>query len=483
MKPEVDEPGSLFSRASRALGWSFASTAASRLSTLAIGIVMARILGPAQFGTFAVAMVALLAVLSFNELGVSLAIVRWPGDPRSIAPSVATISVVSSVVIYIGCFLGAPAFTSAMGAPQATAVVRVLALSVIIDGLVSVPAAMLQREFRQDRKMIASLTTSWLNSGTSVLCALAGLGAMSLAVGQIAGALGGAVLYAAIAPAGLRFGFDPAKARALLKFGLPLAGSSAIVFAVSNVDKIIVGAVLGPVPLGLYVLAVNLSNWPVSMFSQPVRSVAPAALARLQHDRAAMRLSFLSTADLLAAVTLPACALLAATAGPLIRFVYGHQWSDAAAVLPWLGLLGALRILFELVYDYFVVLANTRVVLVAQVVWLVALLAAVQIGARTAGIGGAGAAQFAVALLVVLPLYLYELNKTGISPGALGARVAVPSLGALAAAVAALVAARVIPVDLFALGVAGVAGVAAMGLLVFRMRGVVQTLRAVEAVD
>jgi PST family polysaccharide transporter len=483
MKSEVDEPGSLFHKASRALGWSFASTAASRLSTLAIGIVMARILGPHQFGTFAVAMVALLAVLSFNELGVSLAIVRWPGDPRAIAPSVATVSVVSSLVIYAACFFGAPAFSHAMGAPQAAGVVRVLALSVIIDGLVSVPAAILQREFRQDRKMIASLTTSWLNSGTSVICALAGMGAMSLAVGQIVGAAGGAVLFVVFAPQGLRFGFDPTKVRALLKFGLPLAGSSAIVFAVSNVDKIIVGAVLGPVPLGLYVLAVNLSNWPVSMFSQPVRSVAPAALARLQHDRDAMRLSFLSTAGLLAAVTLPACALLAATSGPLIRFVYGHQWAGSATVLPWLGLLGALRILFELVYDYFVVLANTRVVLVAQVVWLAALLVAVEIGARVAGIGGAGAAQFAVALLVVLPLYLYELRRTGISLGALGARVAVPSLGALAAALVALAATRVIPVDLLALAVAGVAGVVAMGLLVFRMRGVLRTLRAVEAAE
>ena len=41
-------------------------------------------------------MVALLAVLTFNELGVSLAIVRWPGDPRAIAPTVTTISIASS---------------------------------------------------------------------------------------------------------------------------------------------------------------------------------------------------------------------------------------------------------------------------------------------------------------------------------------------------------------------------------------------------
>ena len=41
-----------------------------------------------------------------------------------------------------------------------------------------------------------------------------------------------------------------------------------------------VGNVLGATALGYYVLAYNLSGWPVGMFSQPVRSVAPAGSRR-----------------------------------------------------------------------------------------------------------------------------------------------------------------------------------------------------------
>src|SRR5689334_8516073 len=149
------EDKTLMSRAGRALGFSFASTAIGRLSTLAIGIALARILGPEEFGTYAVAMVALIAVLSFNELGVSLAIVRWPGDPREIAPTVATLSLGASTLIYLGCYLGAPAFASAMGDPEAVPVVRLLTLAVVFSGLVATPVAMLQREFKQGRKMIA----------------------------------------------------------------------------------------------------------------------------------------------------------------------------------------------------------------------------------------------------------------------------------------------------------------------------------------
>jgi O-antigen/teichoic acid export membrane protein len=473
----------LFARAGRALGWSFASSAVSKLSTLVIGIVLARLLGPHAFGTFAVATVALLALLSFNELGVSLAIVRWPDDPREVVPTVATISVAASALMCGVCYLAAPAFSAAMGDPSATPVVRVLGLSVLISGLSAGPVALLQREFRQDRKMIGDQVGSWTSALVSIGCAVGGMGAMSLAVGQLLGSLIGAVLFAAFAPAGLRFGFNRAKARALLRFGLPLAGSSIVVFAVSHTDKLVVGAVLGPVPLGFYVLAANVANWPNSMFSLPVRSVAPALLARLQRNRPVMRSAFLSVGALLAAVTVPACAVLAAGSGPLVDLVYGPVWHASAAVLGWLALVTLMRVLFELLYDYFVVLANARVVFTVQVVWFLALMPALYIGARWGGPAGAAAAQLVVAALVIAPLYLVELRRTGVAPVAFLARLAPAfAAGAVVAALGGL-AAVLVPVHLVALLLCGAAGAAALALLLYRMRATVRSLRGLRADD
>src|SRR5215470_6912335 len=99
------EEQSLLNRASGALAWSFLNTAMSRFGTLGIGIVLARLLGPQQFGTYAVALIALMAVLSFNELGVSLAIVRWPGEPRAIAATVNTISLIASTFLAVVMFV------------------------------------------------------------------------------------------------------------------------------------------------------------------------------------------------------------------------------------------------------------------------------------------------------------------------------------------------------------------------------------------
>ena len=476
-RPQGDR-SSLAGLASRALGWSFANNTTARIGTLPIGIVLARLLGPHSFGTFAVALVALNAVLSFNDLGVSLAIVRWQGEPSEIAPTVATLSVASSLITYAGCFFGAPAFASAMGAPAAAGVIRVLAISVIVDGIAATPAALMQRYFRQDRKTIADQVNNWLGVAVSLGLAWQGFGAMSLAIGRMSGAVASGILFIVFSPEPVRFGFDRAKARALCRFGLPLAGASIVVFAVTNVDQLVVGHMLGATALGFYVLAVNLATWPVNMFSLPVRSVAPAVFSRLQHDRAAMNTGFVSAAGLLGSATLPICLLMSGAAAPLLAFVYGAAWVPAAHALVWLALLGALRILFELVYDFFVVLARARVVFTVQLVWLVVLVPALIAGARVDGISGAGLAEVGVAACVVLPWYLSELRKVGIRRRSLAAGLWLPLAAAAAVGGAAALAARAIRIDLAALATGGILALAAIGLLGYKMRFVLAALRA-----
>jgi PST family polysaccharide transporter len=468
----------LAGRATKALGWTFLNNMVGRFSTLGIGVALARILGPHEFGTFAVAMVALLALLSFNELGVSLAIVRWEGEPSEIAPTVATISVISSVIIYAGCFVSAPAFASAMGAPAAADVIRVLSVNVILDGLVSTPVALMQRYFKQKQKMVADQANNWIGTGASIVLALLHVGAMSLAIGRLAGAAAAAVLFIALSPQPLRFGFDPVKARELLRFGGPLAGASIVVFAVQNADAFVVGHVLGATALGFYALAFNLSGWPLTVFSMPIRTVAPALFSRLQHDKSAMRQTFLACLELVETATLPSCLLISAAAVPLVHFIYGAAWTPAVQALIWLGGLTAIRILFEFIYDYFVVLARSTVVFTVQVVWLIILVPALIAGASVDGIGGAAMAEVAVGLLVVLPWYLAELGKVGFEWRPLLGRVWLPLLAAAAVGVAAHAIAGVISPAFLACAVSGVLALVVISLLGYRLWPTVTALRS-----
>ncbi len=81
----------------------------------------------------------------------------------------------------------------------------------------------------------------------------------------------------------------------------------------------------------------------------------------------------MSSANLLAALTLPVCVLISSLAGPLIAMLYGPAWGPAAPVLAWLAPLATLRVFYVLANDYFAVLASSRRGLIFQLIWLATL--------------------------------------------------------------------------------------------------------------
>lgn len=472
--------GSLGRQATGALGWSMLSVAAGRLGTMGIGIVLARFLGPHEFGTYAVAYVALVAVLSFSELGVSLAIVRWPTDPKEIAPTVSTISLVASLGIAAVGVLIAPIFTAAMGNTEATAVVRLLALNVVISGIVQTPAALMQRAFMQRTRMIIDQVNVWVGALISISMAVMGAGAMSLAVGRLSGAAVSAVLFLRYSPLPYRLGYDRLRARALLVFGLPLAGASILVFLVGYSDQVVVGHVLGTTALGFYVLAFNLSGWPVSLFSLPMRSVAPAAFARLQHDPPAMRSALTMAVALLSSLAIPVCVCLAAAAVPLIELVYGPAWVPAADVLRWLSIVAAVRIFHELAYDYLVVLGRSHAVMWVQGLWLVTVVPLMVVGSHLWGLAGVAAAQLVVSVAVVIPAYLLQLRRQGVLGRPLLRSVVPALLVGLGVAAAVAETVRVVPPAWASLVLTAAVGTLAIGLLLYPRRSMLGQIRRRE---
>jgi PST family polysaccharide transporter len=131
----------------------------------------------------------------------------------------------------------------------------------------------------------------------------------------------------------------------------------------------------------------------------------------------------------------------------------------------------------ELIYDFFVVLARSGVVLAVQLVWLLALVPALIAGTRADGIAGAAMAEVAVSACVVLPCYLSALSRVGIRRRDLAARLWAPLAVATAVGGAAELAARAIPADLTALAVGALAAAAGFGLLARPVKGAVATLR------
>src|SRR5205807_3254386 len=161
-------------------------------------------------------------------------------------------------------------------------------------------------------------------------------GPWSLAWGRLVGNGLSALLLFRLIDLWPRPGYDRRQARELMRFGLPLAGASLLVFGMLNIDYVVTGHVLGAFELGLYLQAFNLASWPVNMFSTVVRRVSLAAFARVQHDPAGRQQVLAQFTTLLAAATLPVCALLGLLALPVVSTLYGQQWVNATGALEFL---------------------------------------------------------------------------------------------------------------------------------------------------
>lgn len=461
-----------------ALRWSMANAVLTRAAQLGLSIVLAHLLAPREFGIYAVALVVINITMSISELGASVALVRYDGPPGDLAPTVTTIAYATSGILALASFVAAPSFAAAMGAPEATGVVRLLSVALLTSGLSAVPAAMLQREFRQDYKMLADTVSFVLSTVVVVALALAGMGPWALAWSRIVANTTSAIVMTAVSAERFWPGFDLSRAKEILRFSIPLSGASLLVFAVLNVDYIVVGTLLGPVQLGFYLIAFNLSSWPVTAFSSSIRSVSVAGFANLQSDRPRLRAGFASSVRLLLTISAPACLLLAIFATPLIRFVYGDRWLPSAAPLVVLALVGVMRIAMELAYDVLAAVGRTVGILIVHTLWLVALVPALVIGGRHGGIEGVAWGHLVTLAIVVLPAYGWALSKAGLPLSSYGRGLVRPAIGGMAMAIVGVSLARSMTSDFWLLAVGGVATIAVYAVIVLPGSGLARHVRA-----
>ena len=443
-------------RVSRGLRWSVVNTVVLRLGSLVTGAVLLRLISPAEYGVYAAALVIVTALLSMNELGMSLAIVRRRSDVRSIAPTVATLALLTSVGLYVATYLAAPLAAGILNAPSATTMIRVLAACVLIDAVATVPAQVLSREFAQGRRFAIDLAAFLTGTALSVVLAFAGYGAWALVWGFLLTNVVAGGMALLLTPWRSRYGFDRGTARELLGFGLPLAGSSLLLFAMMNVDYLVVGNLLGATALGLYLNAFTLASWPVNLVSTTIRRVTLSAFSRAADSTAADRdRAFLTSLRAVLVLTVPMCVGLAVFAEEIIGTLYGDRWTPAAEALRPLAVLALARVVVELTYDYLVAADRNGSNFLIQCIWLVSLIPALVVGAHLDGIRGVGRAHAVVVLSVIAVTMTVALHRAGISITGLLRASARPLLAGVPMGVVGWCCVVVIDEPLFALLIGG----------------------------
>ena len=346
--PPVDAPGdpeepSLRTAVVGGLRWSFLSQIASRAVSFGTGIVLFRLLVPDDYGVYAFALAVMGVLLTFNDVGLDITVIRFTGDPVRAARAGAAMTMGVSVATYVACFLAAPLLAELAHDPQATGLIRVMATVVLIDGVIVGSRALLFRAFRQRQLAFADMGTAVVGAAVGVSLAVLGAGAWAPTVGIVAGALVNAAIILHYVP---RYPWptrDPEVLRALFRTGLLVAGASLVELLLLSTDSLLAANMVGTAQLAFYALAFNISSWPVTIISQAVRRVSITGFSTLAEEPERLHASSVSALRVLVALVTPISVALAVLAAPLVEVIYSPKSLPAAPVLSWLALLGATR--------------------------------------------------------------------------------------------------------------------------------------------
>jgi PST family polysaccharide transporter len=441
------------------------------MGSFTMGLVLARLLAPADFGLYAIALAATQFVMHVNDAGLIAATVQWRGKLEEMAPTATVLAVVFSTGVYGVFWVGAPYFSALAGSEEATGVVRLLTAVILVDGITAVRAGALMRHFEQDKLTKANLAGVAVNAAVAITMAVMGAGAYSFAAGQVGASVATGVLVFAWARVPVRVGVDREIAARLLRFGLPLAASLGIEAVLMNADYVMVGDHLGMTALGYYLLAFNVSSWVPGLIGTAVRYVSIAGFSRLaEGDQESLVEGVRRSVPLLFAFVLPVAVVMATLAHAIIITLYGEEWNMSAGVLRFLAVLMVVRMLTSLAFDILTSVGATRATVWLNAGWAVALVAALLVAIRLDGIRGAAIAHALVAVFVALPLAILALQRSGVSLRPILPALVRPLIGgALAAAVILLMRQVTGGILLLEVCVAGGAGLLAYVLVVVPM--------------
>jgi O-antigen/teichoic acid export membrane protein len=342
------DTGTLTDRAARAATWRFAYAFTEALARFGIGVLLARLLTPADFGIVGLALVVIGFARPFGDFGLASAIVqRRPLTDRHVRVAF-TLSTLVGVSLAALLAIGAPAAAALMRDPRLTAVLRVLSLIFATTGISVVAGGLLRRRL-EFRPLVLSDLVSYI-AGYGLLApalALRGAGVWSLVAAALVQTLLSASAIVVIGRHSMRPLLARAEARELLHYGVGSGAASWVSYLALNADNFIVGRTLGAASLGLYARAYTLMNLPFTYTASVLSGVLFPAFAQIQNDLVRLRRAFLAMTELTALVAGGSMGTLAVAAPHIVPALFGPRWVDVVPPLQILCGAGYFRALYH----------------------------------------------------------------------------------------------------------------------------------------
>jgi O-antigen/teichoic acid export membrane protein len=304
--------------------------------------ILARLLMPEDFGLMALATLVIGFAQAYADMGLSSAIVQRRDATNEQLSSLFWLNVVVGAGFFGVLLLVAPLFAALYSEPRLTGLISLAALTFLVAPVGQQLFMLLQKNLHFRMLAVIDVVSAVVGVSTAVVLALKGMGVYSLVWGQLAGAVTRSLVLLRYGMQGWRpqFRLRRNDLAGYVRFGAYQMGERTINFLGFNLDKLLIGSLIGTHGLGLYNVAYQLVMKPLQVFNPIIARIAFPLFAMVQNDDARLRSGYLDVIRVVALVLFPIYMGMIVLAEPLVLVLLGEDWRSVVPTLRTLGALG-----------------------------------------------------------------------------------------------------------------------------------------------
>jgi O-antigen/teichoic acid export membrane protein len=334
-----------------ALAWSFIESFASQGIQLVVGIVLARLLTPKEFGLIGMVLVFTAISESFIDSGFSGALIRKKTCSQEDYSTVFYFNLAVGILLYLVLFILAGSISRFYKEPKLIGLIRVLAVGVIISSLGLTQRTVLTRNINFKLLARISIMSSVISGSVGISMAYCGWGVWSLVwktLCQNFAVVGLLWIWNKWTPL---FAFSAKAFREMWSFGSKLLASRLIDTIYGNIYYLIIGKYFSATTLGYYTRADQFAGIPSSCLTGVVGRVAFPVLASVQDDEVKLKAGYKKLIKCTMLISFVCMIGMAAVAEPMVRALIGDKWLFSVPYLRLLCFAGMLYPLHALNLD------------------------------------------------------------------------------------------------------------------------------------
>ena len=274
----------------KGVSWNLIETFSVYLSRFLIGVVLARILFPADFGL--IGMTAIFISISdvFVKAGFGQAFIYKKDVTGKDADTVFILNLGTSLIIYLLLFFSAPLIADFFHSEKLVDIIRILSLIIIVNSLNVIQYSIIRREMQFKRKAIITVIASVSSGIVGIMMATNGYGVWSLVTQQLANRIFLCIMFYATSSWRFSFKFSSSVVKELFGFSFWVLCSDFIATIMNNFYRLAMGKVYSAQDLGFYdrghqfqALIADTFTWIFGMVAFPSFTKVREDIPKLEH--------------------------------------------------------------------------------------------------------------------------------------------------------------------------------------------------------